>query len=280
MTMTPILIVVFGALGFAAIGSFVCVVIDRLPLPLDEPNQYGEVWDTRPWGEVLGGTSRCSSCGIAVRPHQNIPVLSWGLLRGQCRSCGDRIPVYHPIVELSAPLLFLLSIWAIGLDWKILLALWLIPVGLAVAIIDLHTFMVPTRIVWPAFFVSVGLAILVAGVEGHWRWLLSALIGTAVVAGPLFVIWFAFPRGMGFGDVRLATLVGFNVGFFAGDQLIGAAMVGVICLALSSFVGIIVGFAAIGARGRKAKVPFGPPLLVSGYLCMLLAPQILSPFGF
>ena len=77
MSTTEILILVVGALGFLAIGSFICVIIDRLPVYSEEPNSYGEHWDTRPWGEVLGGNSRCSSCGTPVRPYDNIPIVSW-----------------------------------------------------------------------------------------------------------------------------------------------------------------------------------------------------------
>ena len=280
MSAAEIVLVVFGAIGFAAIGSFTAVIIDRLPLALDEPNQYGELWDTKPWSQVLGGHSRCSSCGQAVGPLHNIPIFSWLALRGKCKNCSEPIPAYLLAVETASPILFLLAVWSLGADWRLLPAIWFIPVALAVTVIDIQTFMVPTRIVWPAFFVSVALAVLSAGLEAEWRWLLGGLIGIAVLAGPLFAIWFAFPRGMGFGDVRLATLVGFNVGFFAGVGRLDAVMLSILALAIASLVGVILGFAALGVRGRKAKVPFGPPLLAAGYFCMLLAPQILSPFGF
>ncbi|MFV0318607.1 MAG: prepilin peptidase [Microthrixaceae bacterium] len=280
MTGVEILWIVVGVIAFIAIGSFTCVVIDRLPLALDEPNQYGELWDTRPWPEVVGGSSRCSSCGAPVKPSDNIPVISWLALMGRCRSCGEPIPAFHPLVELGSGLLFLGAVWAFGLhDWRLLPALWLIPVGLAVSVIDIRTFIVPTRIVWPAFGVSVVLTAVAAGLSGDWGWLLSALVGLAVMAGPLFVVWFINPKGMGFGDVRLVTLLGWNVGFFAGGGLAAPAVLAVICLAIAAMVGLVVGIAALGARGRKAQVPFGPSLVVATYLCIALAPQILEPFG-
>jgi len=99
---TELVGVLFGTLAFAAIGSFTCVIIDRLPLKLDEPNEYGELWDTRPWRDVLGGHSRCSSCGIPVRAIDNVPVLSWLILRGRCRACRAPISPRYPIVELAA----------------------------------------------------------------------------------------------------------------------------------------------------------------------------------
>ena len=279
MSPTEITVVVIGALAFLAIGSFTCVVIDRLPVRLDEENRFGELWDTRPWGEVFGGTSRCSSCGAAVRPYQNIPLISWLILRGRCATCGERIPGFHPWVELASPMLFLLAVWSIGLEWQLLPVLWLIPVGLAVAVIDLRTLIVPTRIIWPAFFVTVALTILAAAVQGEWNLLLSALIGLAVLAGPLFVIWFLLPSSMGFGDVRLTVLLGWTVGFYAGTDLLAPVFLCIICLTLASLLGLLLGVVALGLRGRKAKIPFGPALVLAAFGCIVFAAQILEPFG-
>lgn len=280
MTATQIVIVATGALLFLAIGSFTCVVIDRLPVHLEEPNKYGELWDTRPWPEVLGGHSRCTDCGEPVRPRDNIPVVSWLGLRGRCRGCGARIPAYHPLVEFASPALFLCMVWSLGLDdWRLLVALWLIPVGLAIMVIDQRTLIVPTRIVWPAFFVAIVLAVIAAASAGERSWLLSAGVGLAVLAGPLFVIWFIHPRGMGFGDVRLVTLLGWCVGFFAGVRPFAAVVLSLFCLALSALVGVVIGVLLLGARGRKAQVPFGPSLILSAWLCIVLAQPILEPFG-
>jgi leader peptidase (prepilin peptidase)/N-methyltransferase len=279
VTPTDWVLLIVGVLGFAAVGSFTCVIIDRLPLELDEPNKYGELWDTRPWGQVFGGTSRCSSCGAAVRARDNIPVLGWLLLRGKCRDCGERIPGFHPVVELVCPLLFLFFVWQLGASWPLLPALWLVPVGVAISAIDLRTLIVPTRIIWPAFFVSVALCVVVAGIEGEWAWLLSGLVGIAVLAGPLFVIWFVRPQGMGFGDVRLSVLLGWNVGFFAGTPIVGSVLLAVICMALSALVGIVYGVVAMGVRGRGAKVPFGPALVAAALFCIAMAGPVLEPFS-
>lgn len=278
MSAIDLVLVVFGTLGFFAVGSFTCVIIDRLPRQLDEPNEFNELWDTNPWSHVLGGRSRCSTCGTDVRPVDNIPVVSYLMLRGRCRGCGESIPGFHPFVEIAAPVLFLLAVWALGIHPLLIPVLWFIPVALAIAVVDLKTFMVPTRIVWPALGVSVILCVLVAALESEWTWLISALIGVAVLAGPLFAIWFAMPKAMGFGDVRLATFVGFNVGFFATGEYAGAALLTVISLAMASFLGVALGLVAIRARGRKAKVPFGPTMVLAGYVCMILGSRILDPF--
>lgn len=279
MSGTELVGVLFGTLAFAAIGSFTCVIIDRLPLKLDEPNEYGELWDTRPWRDVLGGHSRCSSCGIPVRAIDNVPVLSWLILRGRCRGCGEPIPAFHPIVELLCPLLFLGAVATVGWSWTLLPALWLIPVGVAVAAIDLRTLIVPTRIVWPALAVAVALSVGAAVASGQLGRLGTAAVGLATLAVPLFLLWFAMPAGMGFGDVRLATLLGWTVGFYAGTQLVAGAILAVVLLSVASIVGLVVGIVALGARGRKAKVPFGPALVVATYFCIAAAPQIIEPFG-
>lgn len=282
MSAVQIVLIVFGTLGFLAIGSFTCVIIDRMPLALDEPNEYDELWDTNSWSHVLGGTSRCSSCGIDVRPVDNIPVISFLLLRGKCRGCSERIPAFHPFVEIASPIMFLLAIWALGFEWVVVPVLWFIPVALAVSAIDLRTFMVPTRVVWPAFGVAVALCVAVAGIEGEWTRLIGSAVGLAVLAGPLFLIWFALPKSMGFGDIRLATLIGFLVGFFAVDSqgkvsYGGAIFLAVLTLALASALGVVLGLVVLRARGRKAKVPFGPTMLLAGYFCMLMAVPILEP---
>jgi leader peptidase (prepilin peptidase)/N-methyltransferase len=179
-------------------------------------------------------------------------------------------------VELSVPLLSLGALWTLGLSWSLLPALWLIPVGVAVAVIDLRTLIVPTRIVWPAFFVSVLLCVVAAGLEGEWDWLLSAIVGMAVLALPLFLIWFAVPHGMGFGDVRLATLLGFNVGFYALGSFLGAVFLSVLCMGGSAVLGVLMGVIALGARGRGAKVPFGPALVAGAFLCIAFAEPIID----
>lgn len=279
MSTTDLILVVLGSLAFLAIGSFTCVVIDRLPVYLDEPDEYGDDWGTRPWREVFGGTSRCSNCGEAVRPMDNIPVLSWLLLRGRCRACDEPIPAFHLIVELLCPLLFLAAIWSFGADWRLMPVLWLVPVGLAVSAIDLRTLIVPTRIVWPAFAVIVVLSVAACALDGEFAWLVSAVIGLAVLAGPLFVIWFIVPRGMGFGDVRLAVLLGWMVGFVSGVRPAAAAFLALCCMVLAAVAGLLLGLVGLGLRGRAAQVPFGPAMVCAAFTCIVLAPQILEPFG-
>ena len=279
MTPTQWVLIAFGTLVAFAIGSFLCVVTERMPVELDEPNEYGDSYDTWPWSEVLGGTSRCSSCGEPIRAVDKIPVVSWFLLRGKCRGCGDRIPGFHPVVELLVPLLFLAAVWAIGLDWRLLPVLGLIPAGVAISVIDIRTMIVPTRVVWPAFALVVVLSIISVATLGEWGWLFTSLVGLVSLAGPLFLLWFALPRGMGFGDVRLAVLLGWTVGFYGGNAPVSGLILAVLVLFLASLIGIVVGIGAMGARGRKAKVPWGPSLFTASLLAIAIAHPVLDAFG-
>jgi len=268
----------FGTLLALAVGSFLCVVIDRLPVELDEPNEYGDLYDTRPWSEVLGGTSRCSDCGEPIRGYENIPVLSWLLLRGRCRSCGSAIPAFHPVVEALVPALFLLMVWAIGWDWRLAPVLGLLPGAVVVGAIDLRTMIVPTRVVWPSLGLVVVLSVLATVAVGVPEWLLVSAVGLLTLAGPLFVLWFVVPSGMGFGDVRLAVLLGWTVGFYAGAEPIAGVLLAMISLVLAALLGVVLGVVVMGARGRKARVPFGPSLVAGALFTIAYAPTILEPF--
>lgn len=276
LTSTQIVLVVFVGLFFAAVGSFCNSIITRLPYELDEPDEYGDSWGTRPWSEVFAGTSACDSCGTGLRWSDNIPVISFVRLRGRCRTCGAGYGAFHVVVELLVPALALLTLWVMGFGWRILPVWWLIPVGVVVSAIDLRTLIVPTRAVWPALGVSAILAGSGALATGNWAWLLGALLGAVTFAGPLFLIWFIHPRGMGFGDVRLSVLLGWTVGWAVtslGDtRIVVPVFAAVIALTLAAVAGIVLGFAMVGAR--RLQFPFGPALVVGAFATILLAEPI------
>ena len=283
MTPTAWVLVAFGVAAMFLVASFTNVVIDRLPVALDEPNEYGELWDTRPWSEVLGGRSRCSACGADVKWFDNVPVVSYLLLRGKCRACGAKYGAFHVLVELAVPLTAVLVTWGVvhyqGWSWVLLPYLFLVPVGIAISAIDLRTLIVPTRLVWPSAAVVAVLCVVAALAEGHPTWLLSVPVGVLAFAGPLFLIWFAVPSGMGFGDVRLSTMLGLVIGLAAastGKSWPWAAMLGLICLGLSAFAGIVIAVPGLMAGNRK--VPFGPALVLATLICVALAKPILAAF--
>lgn len=290
MTSAQTVVLGVGAvLAGAVVGSFLCVLIDRLPRRLDEPNEFGELYDMAPWREVLGGTSRCSDCGAAVRWFHNVPVLSWLVLRGRCADCGARIPAFHPLVEVAVPAVGAAVVWSTGWSWLLPLYLWLVPVGVVVAVIDWRTLMVPTKVVWPAFGVALALSLLAVLAEGEPRWLLGALIGVAVLSGPLFVLWWFLPSGMGFGDVRLTVLLGWIVGFAAvaaGGSLPSAVLLALSVMVVASVLGLLLGVlvALFGARSgddttplRKRQVPFGPSLVAASLLAIVVVDGFVAP---
>ncbi len=299
-TAQTVLVAVFGVLAMSAIGSFMCVIIDRLPKYLDEPNEYNERWDTNSWSHVLGGNSRCSSCGAPVRARDNIPVLSWLLLRGRCRNpeCAERIPSFHPLVELAVPAFSAAIVVANGWSWWLLPWVALVPVGVAIAVIDWRTLMVPTRLVWPSFALIVVLSVVAALAEGAPGALLGGLVGIAVLSGPLFILWWIQPAGIGFGDVRLTVLLGWTVGSAAmavGGPWTSALFIALITMVVASFIGLIAGVATLGRplpstlgylqdQGskrtpfRKRPVPFGPPLVVAALLALIVVQPFVEPF--
>ena len=306
--MLAVLLVLFGL----AVGSFSCVVIDRLPVPLDQPNEFGETFEMRPWGEVAGGRSRCSSCGTDVPAHLNVPVFAWLALRGRCRSCGASIGAFHPMVEALVPALWLGLAWAVGWGWSLVPMLWFVPVAVIVGVIDLRTLMVPTRLVWPAAGVSAVLIGVSAAAEGDVAILTGAALGAAVLAGALFLIWFVRPDGLGFGDVRLAVLIGLHIGALVGTGgLILAVFAVVITMGVAAVFGIVLGGVLWAAGDRRAApvvpepapengdargadgrpeaeeasgfaglaVPFGPALLAAAYVVALASPWLVDNLG-
>lgn len=290
-------VAVFGVLVLSAIGSFMCVIIDRLPRSLDEPNEYGERWDTNSWSHVFGGTSRCSSCGAPVRARDNIPVLSWFLLRGRCHSCGERIPAFHPLVEASVPAMSAAIVWVNGWSWYLVPYVVLVPVAIAIAVIDWRTLMVPTRLVWPGFALVLVASVGASLAEGDPGALVGGLVGIAVLSGPLFALWWIQPTGIGFGDVRLTVLLGWTVGFAAmasGGPWTSSLLLGLLVMVAASLLGLVAGLATVGRplpstlqfleeQGskrtpfRKRPVPFGPPLVVAALLALVLVEPFVEP---
>lgn len=304
--MLVVMLTLFGL----AVGSFSCVVIDRLPVPLDEPNEFGETFGMRPWGEVAGGRSRCSSCGTDVPAYLNVPVLSWLALRGKCRGCGASIGLFHPVVEATVPLLWLGLMATLGWGWALVPMLWFVPIAVIVGVIDLRTLMVPTKLIWPAAAVSVVLIGVSAIGQGDGTIAIGAALGAAVLSGALFVIWFIRPDGLGFGDVRLAVLIGLHLGALVatGGMLLvvftvvlamgTAAVMGILLAAALWLLGNRRGVPAIidddptvqpasTVEGEpevtsisKLAVPFGPALLAAALVVAAVSPQLVESLGF
>ena len=233
-----------------AIGSFLNVVIHRLPREQS----------------VVSPGSRCPACGYALRAADNIPVLSYLLLRGRCRKCGTRISARYPIVEAITAVVFVLHYVALG--WTPLLAVRLLFAAAMIAlfVIDLEHRLLPDRITLPG--IVIGLAASLALPPG----IIDALIGSIAGGGILWLIGEAYYRysgeeGMGGGDVKMLAMVG----AFLGWQLV------ILTLVLSSVTGSIIGLSVIVLRrgDMKYALPYGTFLAVAALAASLYGEGIL-----
>jgi leader peptidase (prepilin peptidase)/N-methyltransferase len=224
----------FGLSG-AAMGSFVNVVAHRLP--------RGQ--------SLVRPRSRCPSCEVQIAGYDNVPVVSWLVLQGRCRSCGAPISARYPLIEAVTALLFAAVAARAGSVGELLSGLVLVGTLVAVAVIDLEHRIVPNRILAPAALA----ALVIWGLADPSR--LPENLVAGVGAGlALFLPALLYPAGMGMGDVKLAAVMG----LFLGRSVVPALFVG---FALGS----VVGLAIVMARGRAARkqtIAFAPYLAAGG----------------
>lgn len=231
-----------------AVGSFLNVVIWRVPRK----------------ESVVSPRSACPSCATPIRAVDNVPVVSWIALRGRCRTCGARISVRYPLVELGCAVLFAAVGARFGASWALPAYLVFAGALLALSAIDLEHYKLPNRIVYPLAIVMpvlVGVASVGEGDLGAWG---RAMLGGLAAFGGLLVLHLISPRGMGLGDVKLAFVLGVALGWLGWGH-VGFGLV------LGFLYGAVVGvlLLALRLRGRKDPVPFGP-FLAAGALTMVL----------
>jgi leader peptidase (prepilin peptidase)/N-methyltransferase len=254
--MTPCLL--FGVCGLL-LGSFLNVCIVRLPA--------GE--------SVVKPRSHCRACGQPVAAWDNIPVLSWLLLRGVCRSCGERIAWRYPVVELLTCGLFLMCCLHFGLEWQAGGWALLCFVLLGLAFMDAETLLLPDAFTLPGLAAGVVFATLRGGLRGTGLSLLAAAAGAATLLMISAAYWLLRRKmGMGFGDVKLLAMLG--------------AWLGIRQTALVLFLGVLVGaiygvgillFARRKADSLPASqfpVPFGTMLCAAGIYSIFFGPQTLQ----
>lgn len=232
-----------GVLG-TIIGSFLNVVAYRLPRH----------------ESLITPASHCPGCGTPVKPYDNVPVLSWLLLRGHCRSCGEPISARYPIVEALTGALCVGAVLAHHSAATIALSLCLILLVVPAALIDLEHRIIPNKItaLGAVLALTIGLALDPGGEP-------TRLIAAAAAGGFLLAAALAYPGGMGMGDVKLAGMMG----LFLGSAVAPAVL---IALLSGTLVGAVI-IARKGAReGRKTAVPFGP-FLALGALVAVFAGQ-------
>jgi len=241
---------VAGLLGLA-VGSFLNVVIYRVPR--DE--------------SLVRPGSHCPHCGNAVRNRHNIPVLGWLLLRGRCADCRTPISARYPLVEAGTAALFVAVAAKFGLTWALPAYLYLAAVAIALALIDLDVMRLPNAIVLPSYVVAAALLVPAALLGDGPAPILRGLAAAAL----LWLVYRALAQfgGMGGGDVKLAPLLGFYLGWLGWSSVLVGAFAGFL-------LGGVVGVALMSARvaTRKSRIPFGPFMLAGVFLAVFAAAPI------
>jgi leader peptidase (prepilin peptidase)/N-methyltransferase len=240
------MIALFAMVVGLTIGSFLNVVVYRLPR-----------------GESLAVPgSHCPSCGNPVRASDNVPVLSWLMLRGRCRQCHEPISARYPTVELTSGALAV-AVVLVKHTWaERVLGLVLVAILIPVALIDFDERIIPNKITAPAALLAIVLGLLLkpSGVP-------EQLIAGAAAGGFLLIFALVYPQGMGMGDVKLAAVMG----LYLGRSVAVAVIVGTL---VATLFGVAV-MARVGVQeGRKTAVPFGPFLAHGGVVAELFGPQI------
>jgi leader peptidase (prepilin peptidase)/N-methyltransferase len=230
-----------------ALGSFLTVVAARLPVGRS----------------ILRPRSACGACSAPIAWHDNVPLLSYALLRGRCRSCAARIPLRYPLVEATTALLVVGSLLAYDATATAVLAALFCAVLVAVSVIDLEHRIIPNRIVVPAAAV-----VLVARtvLDPSPAWAIAAL----GAAGFFLVAILVYPSGMGMGDVKLALLLGAML----GPTVPVALMIGMIAALVPSLVLV----ARHGSAARRMALPFAPFLALGGVVALFAGERVLGAY--
>jgi leader peptidase (prepilin peptidase)/N-methyltransferase len=235
-----------GILGLA-FGSFSTVVAWRWPRE----------------ESLVHPRSHCGSCERTLGPLELIPLLSWCVQGGRCRGCGERVHWRYPVMELASGLLAAAAIAGFGPTWEGVAAALLGVALVPVVVIDLEHRLIPGIVVIPA--AVAGLGFMIAADPSEW-W--KPLVGALGAAGFIFLLWLAYPAGMGFGDVQLALLLG---------AVLGASVVPALFLAFA--LGAALGAVLLmrhGSAARKMAVPFGPFLAAGALVALWWGPSMIG----
>jgi leader peptidase (prepilin peptidase)/N-methyltransferase len=230
-----------------AVGSFLNVVAARLPLRQS----------------IVKPRSVCMSCGHELAWYDNVPLVSYLALRGRCRSCGVRIGLLYPAVELTTAVLVAACVLKFGVTARALVAAFFCAVLVAVTATDITHRIVPNRLVVPA---AVLVLVAQTAIEPSPQWLIGAL-GASLF---LFVAALAYPAGMGMGDVKLALLMGAALG-----KTVPVAMLSGMIFALLPSLFLL---ARHGSAARKMAIPFAPFLALGSVLALFSGPWLLHAY--
>lgn len=254
--MTEALTLLAGAFGLL-VGSFLNVVVHRVPRG----------------ASVVKPRSACPACGAVIRPRDNVPVLSWLLLRARCRDCGAPISARYPLVEGLTAVLFVGVVLRFSPErpWSIPAFCYLAAIGVALALIDLEHHRLPDAIVLPSYVVVAGLLVLASWGDGDWAALARAGIGGLALWVLYFGLMLVKPGGMGFGDVKLAGILGAALAWLGWGSLVvgafGAFLLG---------GGFAAGMLLMRKAHRRTAIPFGPWMIAGAVLAVGIGEPVWS----
>lgn len=263
---SPSLAVAFALVFGLMIGSFLNVVIYRLPkmMEIEWEDQAAELRGEDPPErerfDLIAPRSRCPACGHRLGALENIPLLSWLVQRGRCKACGTAISARYPVVELTAGLLAALAVWRFGFGWAGFGAALLCFALIVLTFIDLDTQLLPDSITLPILWLG-----LLFNLWGVFAPLQEAVVGAMAGYLVLWGVYWAFrlltgKEGMGYGDFKLLAALGAWFGWTALPAIILFASV------VGSAVGI--GLILFARHQREVPIPFGPYLAAAGVLAL------------
>jgi leader peptidase (prepilin peptidase)/N-methyltransferase len=271
---------VLAALVGLVAGSLVTMVVDRVPdrLPLLE----------RP---------RCPHCETSLGARDLIPVVSWVARRGRCRHCDERITAAYPAVEIVTAALFVAAVARFGTTWVLVPFLLFFAMLVAVSVVDLYDYRIPDRIVFPTLAASIPLVLGASLLDDDPYGIVRGLIGALLFSGILFLTSLMPGGGMGFGDVKLALVLGLFLGY-VGLNLAGLVLLVFVALLIGSLLGVVMGIGVGALRlklGRdvlpdpdaaegelattswsKQPFPFGPALAAATVVAVLFSNQLVA----
>jgi len=245
---------VFGLL----IGSFVGVVVDRVPRK----------------ESIVSPPSHCVACEAPIRPYDNIPVISYVALRGRCRACHTRIPPRDALLELGTGILFVLLAWRLGSVWALPAYCVFAATAVAISAIDIEHMRIPSAVVYATAVLGAPLLVLASAGTHDWSALESAAIGGAGAFATFFALFYAVPKGIGFGDVRFAGLCGGFLGWLGYREVVAGFLISFVVAGVPAAL-----LLAMHKVKRQTKIPFGPFLAAGTVIAVLFGAPIIHAWS-